>query len=61
MVGESSQLGFAGASRSSFGQNDPQNLGGPYCIGSKGLVKIPHPKQQQSIRVFYLDLVVLFH
>ena len=60
MVGNPGELGFAGASRSSFGQNDPQYLGGPYGILSKGLIKIPHLNNNKASGYFALIWLYCF-
>ena len=44
-----------------FGKHNAQHFGGANGIGTKSFIKIAYPKQQQSIRIFGLYAVVLFH
>lgn len=44
-----------------FGKHDIKDTRGLYSIFPKGFIKITHPEQQQSIRIFILDGIVLLH
>jgi hypothetical protein len=61
MMRKPSQFGFTCTPSAAFGQDNTQDSCSLYRILSKGFVKIPYPKQQERIRVFRLDAVVLFH
>ena len=43
------------------GKDNAQNFGGLYRVLPKGFIKVAHTEQQQRIRVFYLDGIVLLH
>ena len=60
MVRKTSQLGM-GAAVISLCENNAQYLGSSHSILSKGFVKIPHTKEQNSIWIFSFDAVVLSH
>ena len=51
---------FAGR-RAARGQRDIQQPGGSAGVVVEHLVEIPHPKQQDNIRVLGLDAQILLH
>ena len=54
--------GRVGAANYSGGvRRNAQNFGGLYRVLCKGFIKVAHTEQQQRIRVFYLDGIVLLH
>ena len=44
-----------------FGEHDAERLGGDLSVGEEQLVEIPHPVEQEAVRVGVLDGEVLRH
>ena len=61
MVGETGQLHVLCGTVCPFCKYNSQNLAGSYCIISKCLVEITHPKKQQGIGMLCLNLKILLH